>query len=235
MAAMRKPFFIVALIVLALVIMIEAGSFFFLDAGDKGGYGDLQNPGLGIIYQLSIDGLLLFGVGLIGIGLLLPDRLQGRIQGILTLIVSFLVLLASIVMIYLALALLMLMVSLLLAIPFGTVVYFATFADFETTAAAATLSFIMLLKLVFAVLLLLAHERFLQMKSLVFMVLTSLLATVIVSLLHGFAPAGFLVSITDSIAAIIVAILAAIWSLILLIGSIPAVIKVLRVDRALSG
>jgi hypothetical protein len=235
MAAMRKPFFIVALIVLALVVMIEAGSFFFLDSGDAGGYGDLQNPGLGIIYQLSIDGLLLFGVGLIGIGLLLPDRLQGRIQGILTLIVSFLVLLASIVMIYLALALLMLMVSLLLAVPFGTAVYFATFAHFETTAAAATLSSIMFLKLVFAVLLLLAHERFLQMKSLVFMVLTSLLATVIVSFLHGFAPAGFLVSITDGIAAIVVAILAAIWSLILLIGSIPAVIKVLRVDRALSG
>jgi hypothetical protein len=235
MAAMRKPFLIVALIVLALVVMIEAGSFFFLDASNAGGRGDLQNPGLGISYLLSLDGLLLFGVGLIGIGLFLPDRLQGRVQGILTLIVSLLVLLASVVMIYLALALLMLMVSLLLAVPFGTAVYFATFAHFDTKDAAITLSSIMTLKLVFAVLLLLAHERFLQMKSLVFMVLTSLLATVIVSFLHGFAPAGFLVSITDGIAAIIVAILAAIWALVLLIGSIPAVIKALRVDRALSG
>lgn len=234
MGAMRKPFFIVALILLALIVAIETGASFFLGAEDAGSYGDLAKPGLGIPYLALLDGLLLFGVGLIGMGLLLPDRLQGRVQGVLTLVVSLLMLLLSILMIYLALALLMLMVSLLLAVPFGTAVYFAKFAKFETGAAAITLSSIMGLKLAFAVFLLLAHERFLEMKSLVLMVLTSLLATVIVSFLHGFAPAGFMVSITDDIAAIIIAILAAIWALILLIGSIPAVVKALRVDRTLS-
>ena len=231
MAAMRKPFFVFALGLLILVVMIETGSYFILSDEQL----DLQNPGTGIIYLSTIDFLLLFGVGLIGIGLLLPDRLQGRVQGILTLAVSLLMLLVSIFLIYLALILLMLMISLMLAPPIGTAIYFSTYAQFSTGAAAVTLSTIMLLKLAFAVLLVLAHERFLEMKSLVFLVLTSLLATVIVSFLHGFAPASFLVSITDSIAAIIVAILAAIWSLIMLIGSIPAVIKVLRVDRAISG
>jgi hypothetical protein len=231
MGAMRKPFFIVALVLLALAVMIETGTGPLIEILNIKG---LEKPGLGIPYLALMDGLLLFGVGLIGMGLLLPDRLQGRVQGILTLIVSILMLLLSILMFYLALALLMLLVSLLLAVPFGTAVYFAKFGTFATGAAAGTLSFVMGLKLAFAVLLLLAHERFLEMKSLVLMVLTSLLATVIVSFLHGFAPT-FLVSITDDIAAIIIASLAAIWALILLIGAIPAVIKVLRVDRAMSG
>jgi hypothetical protein len=42
-----------------------------------------------------------------------------------------------------------------------------------------------------------------------------------------------LASITDMIGAIVVAVLAAIWALFYLIGSIPAIVKVLRVDRAL--
>jgi len=77
-----------------------------------------------------------------------------------------------------------------------------------------------------------SHKRFLENKGLVLIILTSLLATVIISFLHGLVP-SFLVSITDNIAAIITAILAAIWALFYLIGSIPAIIKVLRVDRAL--
>lgn len=233
MGAMRKPFFIVALVLMVLIVLIETGASFFVGAEDSGGYEGFEKPGLGIPYLALLDGLLLFGVGLIGLGLILPDRLQGRVQGILTLVVSFLMLLLSLVMIYAALALLMLMVSLLMAVPFGTAVYFAKFAKFDIGVAAITLSSIMGLKIAFIIFLVLAHERFLEMKSLVFMILTSLLAGVIISFLHGFAPASFLVSITDDIAAIIIAILAVIWSLILLLGSIPAVIKVLRVDRAL--
>lgn len=231
MAAMRKPFFIIALVLMALIVAIEMGSSFFFGTMTNAG---LEKPGLGIPYLALLDGLLLFGVSLIGLGLILPDRLQGRVQGILTLIVSLLMLLLSIVMIVTAVGLLMLMASLLIAVPFGTAIYFTHYAVFDTTGAAITLSIIMTLKLVFAVFLLLAHERFLEMKSLILMILSSLLATIIVSFLHGFAPATFLVAITDDIAAIIIAILAVIWSLVLLIGSIPAVIKVLRVDKVLN-
>jgi hypothetical protein len=89
----------------------------------------------------------------------------------------------------------------------------------------------MSLKLAFAVVLLLAHQRFLQNKGLVLIILTSLLANVILSFLHGIVP-RLLVSITDAIGAIVVGILAAVWALIFLIGSIPAIVKALRVDRA---
>ena len=59
------------------------------------------------------------------------------------------------------------------------------------------------------------------------LVATSLLGTIIVIFLLSLVP-GFLVSIFDAIAAIIVAILAAIWLIIMLIGSIPAVVRALR-------
>jgi hypothetical protein len=158
---------------------------------------------------------------------------QGRIQGIVTFVVALLTLLGAVAMIFAALGLLLLMVSLLLAIPFGTLVYMAKYAAFAKTPAAVTLSLIMSLKLGFAVFLVLAHQRFLENKGLVLIILTSFLATIILIFLHGIVP-RFLVSITDDIGAIIIALLAAIWALFYLIGSIPAIIKALRVDKALS-
>ena len=59
------------------------------------------------------------------------------------------------------------------------------------------------------------------------LVLTSLLCNIIISFLHGLVP-GFLVSITDGVGAIIVAILAIIWLLFLGIGAIIAIIKALQ-------
>ena len=55
---------------------------------------------------------------------------------------------------------------------------------------------------------------------------TSFLANLIVSFLHGLVPFP-LVSITDAVAGIIVGILALIWAIVILIGSINAVIQAL--------
>src|SRR4051794_28447583 len=54
-----------------------------------------------------------------------------------------------------------------------------------------------------------AHQRFLEQKGLVLTILSS----VIISLLHGFVP-RFLVAVTDTVAAIVVDILALIWALV---------------------
>ncbi len=231
---LRKPFFIIAVVLLVLAVLAELGSGFYIDAdgADASRY-DIKAPGLGIVYLAILDGLLLLTIALIGAPLIIPDRIHGRIQGIITFVVSLLILIGSIVMIFSALMLLMLMVSLLLAIPFGTIVYIAKYADFDKTAAVITLSSIMSLKLGFAVFLVLAHQRFLANKGLVLIILTSFLATIILSFLHGLVP-GFLVSITDDIGAIVVAILTAIWALVYLVGSVPAIIKALRVDKALT-
>lgn len=231
---LRKPFFIIALVLLALAVLAEMGTGIYMFAiGGGNATREIATPGWGIPYLAVLDGLVLFTILLIGAPLLITDRVHGRIQGIITLIVGFLTFLGAIAMIFIALGMLLLMVSLLLAIPFGTAVYMTKYAGFATGTAAATLSLIMGFKIGFVVLLVMAHQRFLENKGLVLIILTSFLATIILSFLHGFPP-RFLVSITDDIGAIIIAILAAIWALFYLIGAIPAVIKALRVDKALT-
>lgn len=200
--------------------------------------GDLQNiakqgrpPGLAIPYLAMLDGLVVFVVALIAASLFIPQRIEGRGQGCVTFIVALLILIASITFLFVAFNLLLLMVSLFLSVPFGTITYLALFGFFDRGGATVVLSFLLMLKLGFVVCLILAQQRFLENTGLVLLVLTSLLAGVIISFLHGFVP-GFLVSITDALAAIIVAILAALWSIFFLIGSLPGIVKALRVDRA---
>jgi len=234
MDSLRKPLFIVAIILFILAILLELGSAFYIDANAAGAnqYADMPTPGLGIRYLALLDGLVLLTIGIITAPLLIPARIVGRIQGVISFVVSLLLLLGAIFLIIVAFGLLILMLSLFMAVPFGTVIYLARYADFDTGGAAATLAAIMTLKLAFAGFLVFSQQRFLQNKGLVLIILCSLVATIIISFLHGIVP-GFLVSITDGIGAIVVAILAAIWALIYLIGSIPAIIKAVRVDRAL--
>ena len=119
------------------------------------------------------------------------------------------------------------MISLFLSAPFGTLAYLAIYGFFNRSGATIILSLIMTLRIGFVACLLLAQQRMLQNKGLVWMILTSFLATIVISFLHGLVPI-ILVSITDMVAAIIAAVLAAIWAIILLIFSISAVIKALR-------
>lgn len=188
-------------------------------------------PGLGVPNLALLDSIVLFTVVLMGVALLIPERLHGRVQGIATLIFSLLLIGIALLQIFIALGSLILMIGLLLSSPFGTITYLIIYGSFNRAGADIVLSLLMLLKLSLAVSLLVAQQRFLQNKGLVLLILTSLLCNVIVSFLLGLVP-GFLVSITDAIAAIIVGIVAIIWGIILLIGSIISIIKILRLDRA---
>lgn len=222
MESLRKPFLIAALVCIAIAVLIESATVVLPDK---------VMPGVGITSLAFLDGIVLFAAALMTVGLLLPDRIQGRIQGIATLIFAILLLLSAIVALFKWLGELLLMVSLLLAVPFGTLVYVAAYGHFDRAGAGITLSFLMTLQLAFVVCLVLAQQRFLQDRSLVLIVLTALLGTVVVSLLHGLVP-GFLASITDAIGALIVAVLAIIWTIVLLLFSIPGIVRAVRVDRA---
>jgi hypothetical protein len=103
---LRIPFFCASIVCLVIVFSIELGAQFFLSA-DKG---SLATPGLGIMYLAWLDWLLLFTILLMGTALIVPDRIHGRIQGIITFIVALLTLLGTIVAIFTAFGLLMLMV-----------------------------------------------------------------------------------------------------------------------------
>ncbi|HEX9784170.1 MAG TPA: hypothetical protein VGA56_15740, partial [Opitutaceae bacterium] len=118
----------------------------------------------------------------------------------------------------------LLMVMLLMAVPFGTLAYLATYGHFEVGAAAGTLGAIMTLKLIFLGLLLFSHQGFLTNIWLLVFIGLSLLLTFIITFLHAFPP-GFLVSITDAVGALVAAIFAIIMALLVLIGSIPAIAK----------
>jgi hypothetical protein len=254
---LRKPFFIAALVLIAIVVLVELGSLGVLGDGGTASFEDLvpesgevreayeeeldrdelaqvltrdKPPGRAIPYMALLDGIVFFTVALMGVGLLLRERIQGRVQGCVTLIYSLLTVIGGIFMIITAVLLVLVMVSLFLAVPFGTLAYLATFGFFDRTGASVALGLLMTLKLAFAICLVLAHQRFLQNRGLVLLILTSLLGNVIVSFLHGFVP-RFLVSIFDGIAAIIVALLAVIWGLVLLVGSVISVIKLIRLGR----
>jgi hypothetical protein len=142
-------------------------------------------------------------------------------------ILSFFLALGSIVLIFIALGKLFLMIALFFAVPFGTAAYFAAgWGTFPRGAAAAILALLMLLKIGTSICLPIAHQRFLAAKGLILLILTSFLATIIVAFLHGLVPLP-VVSITDALAAIIVGILALIWAIVMLVGSIVAVVQAL--------
>ena len=225
MDRLRAPFFVVALALIFIAVVIEAGSASKLQqANDAAKRLDQATPGKGILSLALLDGLLLYTSVLMGLALIVPEKVQGRIQGIVSLIVSILVIISSVALLWAVFQLLIVMVTLLLAPIFGTLAYFAGFGTFNTAGARVTLGIVMSLKLGFAACLVLAHQRFLQNKGLVLLIATSLLATFVLELLHALVP-GFLVSITDSIGALIALVLALIWAVLLFISSIFAVIK----------
>jgi hypothetical protein len=217
---LRKPFFIIALVLMFLVVLIEVGSPWLMQVTDK----SFDRPGYGVQYLVFVDAFLFYVSLLIGLALIIPERIQGRVQGCVTLVVSFLGCLGIIGAIITAFIFLLLMITLLLAPIFGTLAYLAIYGDFDRSGANITLSLIMALKIGYCILLILAHQRFLQNKSLVLLTLTSLLANIIISFLHNLVP-GILVSITDALGAIVVAILALIWAIVFIIGSIVAIVR----------
>lgn len=256
--SLRKPFFIVAMVLIAATLLVELGAPFLLantvdqaelerlarkELEDEEGVDadevieDLRStsreeppPGLGIPGLAFIDVFLVFAALLMGLDLLGKRGMLGLIQGVAGLVLSLATLIIGILFILAALAKLFLMLGLFLSPPFGTIAYLATWGFFDRAGAGVTLSLLMLLKLASGVLLVLAHQRFLRMKGLVFLFLLSLLGNVIVSLLHGIVPI-ILVSITDAAAAIIVAVIGLIVALPTLISSLVGLVRELGRGR----
>jgi hypothetical protein len=258
MDTLRAPFFVLALVLLVIVVTIDLGAAAVLkgtgattatvaeqlpsgpvkDSMQAVGPGEIERlsstqtpPGLSIPYMAAVDGVALFTVALMGVSLLIRERLQARLQGCATLIFSVVLIVAGIAAIFAALGALILMVSLLLAVPFGTIAYLAIYGFFDRAGAAVVLSLLMALKVGALVCLVLAQQRFLQNKGLVLILLSSLAANVVVGFLHGLAP-GFLVSITDAVGAIVLGICGVLWALLLLVGALPAILKALRSEPA---
>lgn len=223
---LRKPLFFIAVVCVALVVSVELGSTARLNklSTEAAASLDVPTPGHGVPYLALLDGLILYTVVLMGISLLVPERIHGRIQGFAGLVISFTLLLACIGFAIAAFSFLMLMVTLLLSFPFGTIAYFIIYGDFDRVGAGVALGLIMTLKLFAAGFLIFAHQGFLQNKGLVLIFATSFALTFVVGLLHSLVP-GVFVSITDAVAGIVAGIVAAVWAGVFFGGSVFSVAK----------
>lgn len=160
MESLRKPFFVAALILSFLAVLGEVSGKFLLQVnpseinsnskidsvdGLKNSLTQNHLPislpasnsshppaGDAIPAMAMLDFLLLFTVGLMGSQFVLGENLQGRIQGLVSLIVSLIILIAAFFTFLAIMAKLLLMVGLFLAIPFGTLIYLAAWGSFDT-------------------------------------------------------------------------------------------------------
>jgi hypothetical protein len=218
---LRLPFFIAGFVCLLLAFFVEAAA---AQAFTSIFFSNKDTPGHAINALALIDFVLLYSLIWMLLSVVAPRSVTGRAQGCVTLFVSFFGCLGTLALIVAAFTLLMLMLALLVAVPFGTIIYLAAWGHFARGAATATLALAMILKIAFLILLVLAHQRFLQNKGLLVLVGVSLGLTWVIGFVHAFLPI-ILVSIGDQLMALVICIVAAIWLLLLLIGSLIATIK----------
>jgi hypothetical protein len=218
---LRLPFFIVAFICLLLAFFVEAATAEWVT---RHLLGNDNPPGNAISALAMVDFILLYSLTWMLLSVVVPRSITGRLQGCITLFVSFFGCLGALAAIMAAFVLLMLMLALLLAVPFGTIAYLAVWGDFPRGTAAVILTLLMILKIAFLILLVLAHQRFLQNKGLLVLVGISLGLTWLIAFVHALLPI-ILVSIGDQLMALVIAVVAFIWFLVLLIGAIVATIK----------
>jgi hypothetical protein len=225
----KLAFFFLGAFALALSVVVELGSLALLgNFNTNQAIQDSPAPGIGIRALILIDFILAYAILLIAVDMAPGFRVVlGRIQGVVTLVLSILSIIIAIAAIYVAIALVVLMLSLLLSPPFGTIAYFAVWGSFDKSTARVILSASMFLKLIGVGMIVVSNPSFLKNIGFMLLMICSLAATFILGLLHAFPP-SFLVSITDAIGAIIAGIIALIWSVVLLIGAIFAIIRAIR-------
>jgi hypothetical protein len=179
--------------------------------------------GLAIPSMQFVDGCLLFTMLLMGLALLLPQHVHAKVQGAITQIFSIVLVITGIAQIFTVLIRLILMVALLFSFPFGTLIYLVVYGHFPRAAMTAMLGGLFLLRILFVVFLLLAHQDFLKNIGLIVYAAVAFIAGLVVSFLYGLVP-GILVSITDAIAAIVVSIIGIVLGVVLVIQSVPAIV-----------
>jgi len=247
----RRPFFFVAAALIAAVVLVEVGQGALIGGGSGGSLSPVDAqasgvpPGLvtpgsistklpsgaGIGHLALVDGLLLFTVLLIGSSLLVSQRTYGRLQGLVTFVVTLLWIVGSLVLAGLALATLLLMIGLFVAIPFGTIAYLVLWGFFPVRDAAVVLALLLFLKLLFVGALVAAQPGFLKVKGLVVLVLLSLGLQLGLGLVQQLLPA-VVVSIGDQFWALITTVVAVIWAIVMMVGAIPAMINAVQAARS---
>jgi hypothetical protein len=187
-------------------------------------------PGLGIPSLALVNGLLFIVIALTALPLIIGNRPTALVNGIVSVLGGLVAVLVGIMMAIVAFVALTLMITLFLATPFGTLAYLAVFGFFDVSTSSAVLGLVLLLQLVGVVFLVVAQQRFLASKRLMFFILIALLLTFLTTVLHSIVPI-VLVSITDALAALISAVVGIVWGLAVLIGGLISLVKQLQLGR----
>ncbi len=222
----RFGLFVLGLVCTGCALLVELGSRPILARGL--GAPDDRNPGLGILYVGVFDLLLGYTLFLLASEFVPGWRaLLARVQAVATFLLSLVAVLAGLLMAWAALTLLSLMLALLLSLPFGPGIYALAWGTFPTGISRLLLGLTMNLKLGGLLLIVLAQPTLLRNRGLVLLAATSLGATALVGLLHAW-PAGFLVSLTDAVAALLVALAFILWGALHALRTLPAALLGLR-------
>lgn len=222
---LRVPFFLVAIFVMFVVFALETGAHWLLPSATTSASQSVQSQ-LGIPSLWLLDIALLWNLVLMGIQLLPDKPLVGRVQGIVTLVLSIVVIFAGLKMLLESFVALMIMLALVSSF-FGWLIYVPLFAFFNTGAASVVLSALTFLKLVVVVLLLVAQQGFLKVKGLVVLFALSLVCDLLLAFLIAFPP-GILASITDAIGAVVVSIVAIVYAVFQAVWAIYAIVLAIR-------
>lgn len=177
--------------------------------------GHRQPPGLAIVDQALIDGLLLVTVAF------WARRRVPRVAHEVVSVAGFLVggLLAAI-----ALGRLTYLVGMYMSPPYGTLDYLVLFGFFDRAGSMAVLTAVMILKLASCVALFLAGRVPSQKggpnRIVAALAVTSLLSTVLIAFSYAVVPET-LMSMTDAMAGAVVAVAAIVWSVVLFLVPTP--------------
>lgn len=187
-------------------------------------------PGLALPALALLDGLLAWTGFLFATATVMAQGWHSRLRAVATVVVCLAVIGTAVAMLLAAVGKLTLMLSLLLAAPFGTIAYLAVYGGFNSGAVLAMLGAATLCRALFIGLLLVASWRYLENKTLMLLTGTGFLGGFVVGGLFALLP-GILHSVGDAVSAIVLAVLGLVWAVVLLLMSLPALIKLLRVDR----
>jgi hypothetical protein len=221
---LRYTLFWAALALILTMWFLELGGTTFLVPLLNQWVPRFAGSGFGITALANLDAFLMLTIGLMGISLILPEELHGRLQGFATLIVTLIVMVTAFMILLKVIVELIIMVTLLPSWPFGTAAYMAVYSHFPRSNTQNALACIMMLKFVAIGFLVAAHQRYLQQKGLVILFAVSLVATLLVNFLLGLVP-GVVVSITDAIGAIIVCMIAIVYAIVFLVQSSRSIIR----------
>lgn len=210
------------------IFLLVVGALVGAGTGLTFGVGaNADRPGVGLMALCLFDVLVIYSYVSLALQVVGLGAISGRLQWIVALVTGILCFLAAVALVFSALALLNLMLVLLLSVPFGTAVYLAVFGSFATGAARAILAMIMILKLIGLGMIIFAAPGVLSNKRLMVLSAASLLFTFGLGCVFALVP-GFLVSIVDAVAAIVVGGAAAIWFVLLVFSGIGSLARTIR-------